>query len=413
LLIPIDSLFGPNPPDCLLTQVTGRLTIFFRKTRDDAERRETAERDVRVRLAKELRDANAAAAKAKKEAAALGGVLIGGPPREGAVPVATASTVNSSLAMPGGPGISASPQKTLNLNAPVSPTAVHKPGPATGGSTEASGFPGPVAGVGGDGQGIGTTGAVTAPGIDTTGQSNGMDMNGIGTTGAVNEKSGKKHHGPKSGENPGGGTPLGKGRKLCARCSQIVGSPTRVCPHCQHTLPMKEAKSPKGEGKGGGVSGGGGGASGAGPPVPTGAGANGYGQLVIPGQLLSGPGPTGDSENPVQSSVAHFLSRHVAKFTNCKVSQLKRNVLELGGGIGAILDAGKYFPFNTFRRPIAYIRLTFLLFQSRARARRPGRKKPARRDEKGTSPHFPNYRRLVCPYKALTLFGQNVKRCRR
>lgn len=75
--------------------------------------------------------------------------------------------------------------------------------------------------------------------------------------------------------------------------------------------------------------------------MPTGAGANGYGQLVIPGQLLSGPGPTGDSENPVQSSVAHFLSRHVAKFTNCKVSQLKRNVLELGGGIGAILDAGR------------------------------------------------------------------------
>ena len=70
MLIPIDSLFGPNPPDCLLTQVTGRLTIFFRKTRDDAARRETAERDVRVRLAKELRDANAAAEALVAEAGA-------------------------------------------------------------------------------------------------------------------------------------------------------------------------------------------------------------------------------------------------------------------------------------------------------------------------------------------------------
>ncbi len=29
----------------------------------------------------------------------------------------------------------------------------------------------------------------------------------------------------------------GKGRKLCFGCSAVVGSPTRVCPHCKTTLP--------------------------------------------------------------------------------------------------------------------------------------------------------------------------------
>jgi hypothetical protein len=34
-------------------------------------------------------------------------------------------------------------------------------------------------------------------------------------------------------------TPLGKGRKLCHVCGTIVGSPTRVCPHCLANLPFK------------------------------------------------------------------------------------------------------------------------------------------------------------------------------
>lgn len=34
-------------------------------------------------------------------------------------------------------------------------------------------------------------------------------------------------------------TPLGKGRKLCHVCGTVVGSPTRVCPHCQAQLPFK------------------------------------------------------------------------------------------------------------------------------------------------------------------------------
>ena len=32
---------------------------------------------------------------------------------------------------------------------------------------------------------------------------------------------------------------LGKGRKRCHVCSTVVGSPTRVCPHCKTALPMK------------------------------------------------------------------------------------------------------------------------------------------------------------------------------
>jgi hypothetical protein len=34
-------------------------------------------------------------------------------------------------------------------------------------------------------------------------------------------------------------TPLGKGRKLCHVCGTVVGSPTRVCPHCHASLPFK------------------------------------------------------------------------------------------------------------------------------------------------------------------------------
>lgn len=48
----------------------------------------------------------------------------------------------------------------------------------------------------------------------------------------------------KSGKKPGKGealpkTPLGKGRKLCHVCGTVVGSPTRVCPHCHASLPFK------------------------------------------------------------------------------------------------------------------------------------------------------------------------------
>jgi len=34
-------------------------------------------------------------------------------------------------------------------------------------------------------------------------------------------------------------TPLGKGRKLCHVCETVVGSPTRICPHCLANLPFK------------------------------------------------------------------------------------------------------------------------------------------------------------------------------
>ena len=40
---------------------------------------------------------------------------------------------------------------------------------------------------------------------------------------------------------------LGKGRKRCHVCSTVVGSPTRVCPHCKTALPMKVSASTKKE----------------------------------------------------------------------------------------------------------------------------------------------------------------------
>lgn len=40
---------------------------------------------------------------------------------------------------------------------------------------------------------------------------------------------------------------LGKGRKRCHVCSTVVGSPTRVCPHCKTALPMKISASTKKE----------------------------------------------------------------------------------------------------------------------------------------------------------------------
>merc|ERR1712060_890691 len=35
-------------------------------------------------------------------------------------------------------------------------------------------------------------------------------------------------------------SPLGKGRKLCAQCGGVVGSPTRICPHCKAALCRRE-----------------------------------------------------------------------------------------------------------------------------------------------------------------------------
>ena len=129
--------------------------------------------------------------------------------------------------------------------------------------------------------------------------------------------------------NPG--TPLGKGRKLCLECNGVVGSPTRVCPHCNATLPFKQnhANSPKGaaaknaaaaaaakrraEGDGGGAAVGGG--SNPGGAVGGGVGAS--------------------------ASVAQFLGRHRERFVSCKVSQLRRNVQEVCEGVRAVLDAGR------------------------------------------------------------------------
>ena len=128
--------------------------------------------------------------------------------------------------------------------------------------------------------------------------------------------------------NPG--TPLGKGRKLCLECNGVVGSPTRVCPHCNATLPFKQhtANSPKGAA-----------AKNAAAAAKRRASAEGDGG----GGVGGGAGGVGGGGGGVgaSSSVAQFLGRHRERFVSCKVSQLRRNVQEVCEGVRAVLDAGR------------------------------------------------------------------------
>ena len=124
------------------------------------------------------------------------------------------------------------------------------------------------------------------------------------------------------------GTPLGKGRKLCQECNGVVGSPTRVCPHCNATLPFKQsgsATSPKG---------------GAAAKAKANAGKAQGGQGGQ-GQGQGGQGQGQGGAVPSSSTVAAFLSRHQERFASCKVSQLKRAVGEVSAGVKAAVDAGR------------------------------------------------------------------------
>ena len=133
----------------------------------------------------------------------------------------------------------------------------------------------------------------------------------------------------------------------------MVGSPTRVCPHCNATLPLKQAggagtRDPGSSPRGGGAASGSGPGSGSVPfpGFPFGAaaagstpsgGGGGANAPVAGGRAGSGAaGDTGAS-----ASVAHFLARHQERFASCKVSQLRRAVAELAAGVRRILDAGR------------------------------------------------------------------------
>ena len=123
--------------------------------------------------------------------------------------------------------------------------------------------------------------------------------------------------------NPG--TPLGKGRKLCLECNGVVGSPTRICPHCNATLPFKQSTANS-------------------PHKNTAAAKQKKTEIsTAEGGASGGGGSTGhDSSRILQSaSVAQFLGRHQERFASCKVSQLKRNVQEVCEGLKAVLDAGR------------------------------------------------------------------------
>ena len=125
--------------------------------------------------------------------------------------------------------------------------------------------------------------------------------------------------------NPG--TPLGKGRKLCLECNGVVGSPTRICPHCNATLPFKQSTANS-------------------PHKNTAAAKQKKTEVSTNEGGASGGvgGSTGGHESSriLQSaSVAQFLGRHQERFASCKVSQLKRNVQEVCEGLKAVLDAGR------------------------------------------------------------------------
>ena len=48
---------------------------------------------------------------------------------------------------------------------------------------------------------------------------------------------------PKVNANGRTSAGIGKGRKICHHCNQIVGSPSRICPFCKGALPLKTPKS--------------------------------------------------------------------------------------------------------------------------------------------------------------------------
>jgi len=182
------------------------------------------------------------------------------------------------------------------------------------------------------------------------------------------DKSGSKSGSKTAGASGVPGTPLGKGRKLCTGCSTVVGSPTRVCPHCNTTLPLKQTNGPGAAARAdpgsspraGGASGASGSGSGPGsqfhffPGVPAGpraavgsspprvSGGASFGASfgeALPAALEP---PTGGGGSPgAPNAVALYLARHQERFASCKVSQLKRAVAELAAGVKRILDAGR------------------------------------------------------------------------
>ena len=70
----------------------------------------------------------------------------------------------------------------------------------------------------------------------------------MSTPAASNKRIGVHHGGnsaSKSQKSSGKTTGIGKGRKICHHCNQIVGSPSRICPFCKGELPLKT--TPKSE----------------------------------------------------------------------------------------------------------------------------------------------------------------------
>ena len=143
----------------------------------------------------------------------------------------------------------------------------------------------------------------------------------------------------------------------------MVGSPTRVCPHCNATLPLKQtttgagSRDPGSSPRFGGASGSASAARfsfpsaipldtpvpGSSPPGSARADSDPHAFGVSDGGIVDGValGGAGDGDGEGSASVAHFLARHQERFASCKVSQLKRAVADLSAGVKRILDAGR------------------------------------------------------------------------
>ena len=175
----------------------------------------------------------------------------------------------------------------------------------------------------------------------TPARSGAIGHHGASTVAPPSSGGAKKHTPTYTPHHPG--TPLGKGRKLCTECRGVVGSPTRVCPHCNATLPFKQNK-PGGAGGAGGGGGARGGAHGAPPPggspgASVGGGFGGAGSSHA--SLAAAAAAAASAGLPASRKMSDFLTAHLDRFASCKTSQLRRATAEVSAGVAHACDAGR------------------------------------------------------------------------
>jgi len=134
----------------------------------------------------------------------------------------------------------------------------------------------------------------------------------------------------------------------------VVGSPTRVCPHCNATLPFKStAASPRP----------------AAPPVGTAAAAPPRSSSKKPAPKVSASAAAAAaaalvdevsmSAIPISTSVATFLGKYQERMASCKVNHLKRSVGDLCVAIKSVLEEGRGFEAAGIKAGFSRAEFTF------------------------------------------------------